>query len=334
VSVPIRRFERSLKRVFKRSPTLKSAYFRLAGFYHRARLKSAGVRGGLVRDGQMDGVNPENVIWIFCTARSGSTWLRSMVEDLVACKVWEEPKVGQLFGEFYENNRARESRLASTNFVMSDPTRKVWTRSIRNFVLDTAQAAHPTITSQHYLIVKEPDGAIGAPLLMEAFPESRMVLLVRDPRDVVASALDATKKGNWMYEWQDRGATGRRATADEKPDVFVKKRANRYLRHISKAKKAYDAHKGRKALIRYEDLKADTLESMRYLCSALEISPSTEQLARIVEKYAWENIPEDEKGEGKFYRKATPGGWRKDLTPEQVQVVEGITGPLLKEFYP
>ena len=334
MSAAIRRFERSLKRVFKRSPTLMSAYFRLAGLYHQGRLKGVGLGGSLERDGRTDRVNPENVIWIFCAARSGSTWLRSMIEDLVACKVWEEPKVGQLFGEFYESNRSRESRLASTNFVMSDPTRKVWTRSIRNFVLDTAQAAHPTITPEHYLIVKEPDGAIGAPLLMEAFPESRMVLLVRDPRDVAASALDATRKGNWMYEWQNRGATGRRATADEKPDVFVKKRASKYLRHMGNAKKAYDAHEGRKALIRYEDLKANSLDTMRYLCSALGIPADEEQLAQIVEKYAWENVPEEEKGPGKFYRKATPGGWRKDLTQDQVKVIEGITAPLLKEFYP
>jgi Sulfotransferase domain len=52
-----------------------------------------------------------------------------------------------------------------------------------------------------------------------------------------------------------------------------------------------------------------------------------------VEKHSWEAIPETEKGEGKFYRKGTPGSWRDDLTPEQAQIVEDITAPLLKEFY-
>jgi hypothetical protein len=49
---------------------------------------------------------------------------------------------------------------------------------------------------------------------------------------------------------------------------------------------------------------------------------------------AWEGIPEDEKGKGKFRRKAQPGSWIEDLTPEQARVVEEITAPLLKEFYP
>jgi hypothetical protein len=53
-----------------------------------------------------------------------------------------------------------------------------------------------------------------------------------------------------------------------------------------------------------------------------------------VEKHSWESIPEEEKGEGKFYRKATPGGWREDLTPGQIEAVERITAPLLKELYP
>ncbi len=137
-----------------------------------------------------------------------------------------------------------------------------------------------------------------------------------------------------MYEWQNRGATGQRATADEKPDVFVKKRASKYLNQLDNAKKAYDTHEGPKALIRYEDLKANTLETMHYLCSALDIPVTEEKLAQIVEKHAWENVPEEEKGEGKFYRKAMPGGWRKDLTADQVRTIERITAPLLKEFYP
>jgi hypothetical protein len=57
-------------------------------------------------------------------------------------------------------------------------------------------------------------------------------------------------------------------------------------------------------------------------------------LARAVEKHSWESIPDEEKGEGKFYRKATPGGWRGDLTPEQAKAVEKITAPLLEQLYP
>lgn len=329
-----RRLERYLKRVFKRSPELKRAYFRFASLYHKIHLRGAGLRSGLRGDARTDGVNPENMVWIFCTSRSGSTWLMSMIRDLVACKVWEEPKVGQLFGEFYESNKPRGSRVASTNFVMGEPTRKVWVRSLRNFVLDTAWAANPTITPQHFLIVKEPNGAVGAPLLMEALPESRMVLLVRDPRDVAASSLDATKRGSWMYEWQNRGTTKRRVPAEEKPNVFVKNRADKYLRQIGNAKKAYDAHEGRKALIRYEDLRSDALGTMRRLCSTLEIPTDEDRLVQVIDKHAWENVPEEEKGEGKFYRKATSGGWREDLTPTQARTIEEITSPLLTEFYP
>jgi hypothetical protein len=86
--------------------------------------------------------------------------------------------------------------------------------------------------------------------------------------------------------------------------------------------------------VRYEDLRADTLVTMWRICSALKLEVDENQLTRSVEKHAWENIPQEEKGEGKFYRKATPGGWREDLTPEQVQIVERITAPVLEEFYP
>ncbi len=87
-------------------------------------------------------------------------------------------------------------------------------------------------------------------------------------------------------------------------------------------------------MVKYEDLRANTLGTMKYLCSTLGIPADEEELARAVEKHSWENIPEEEKGEGKFYRKATSGGWKEDLTPEQAETVERITAPLLKEFYP
>ena len=88
---------------------------------------------------------------------------------------------------------------------------------------------------------------------------------------------------------------------------------------------------GHKVLVRYEDLRADTLGTMRHIYSALEIPVDEGDLSKAVEEYAWENIADNRKG--KFYRKATPGGWREDLTSEQARIVEEIARPLLEEFY-
>jgi hypothetical protein len=165
---------------------------------------------------------------------------------------------------------------------------------------------------------------------MEAMPESRMIFLIRDPRDVVVSTLKATwntRQGN------TRPRPKRRQLALERPNDFVRKRAETYLQDIQHVQQAYDAHEGRKVVVRYEDLRADALGTMRRICSELEIPASEEDLVRSVEKYAWESIPEEEKGEGKGRRKATPGGWKEDLTPEQIEIIEKEAAPILDQFY-
>jgi hypothetical protein len=313
----------------KRSPTLRNIYFRVTGLRHRARLRGARLRGGLEGSAQATGINPENVVWIFCTARSGSTWMRSMLDDLVDGEVWEEPKVGRLFGEFYA--RAKPTQLGRTNYVLGEPTREAWTAALRDFVLRTAWASHPSVTPERYLIVKEPGGAIGAPLLMAALPESRMVLLVRDPRDFAASVLDATMKGGWMQEGMDEWA---RRDLDSDKDVqrYLRALSRQYVRQMGNGKKAFDTHDGRKIMVRYDDLRTRTLGTMRDLCAALELPVTEERLAQVVDKHSFENIPQRERGEGKFYRKATSGGWKDDLTPEQAKIVEDITAPLINEL--
>ena len=278
-----------------------------------------------------DGINPENVVWIFCSNRSGSTWLSSMMGEVEGHEVWNEPLVGKLFGDLYYGGAAGHQKVK--HYILGDYHKGSWLDSIQSFVLSEATARFPEVAKGGYLIIKEPNGSIGAPLLSEAMPASRVIFLVRDPRDVAASGLDAARKGSWQYEnAADRGWK-REALADNQPDVWVRRRAQNYVRHAGKARDAYEAHKGPKALIRYEELREDTLGTMERLYSTLGIEVGGEDLARAVEKHAWENIPEKEKGQGKFYRKATPGGWREDLTPDQVEIVEQVSAPLLKEFY-
>jgi Sulfotransferase domain len=323
----------ALRRAAGRSRTLKQGYRWLASKYREFSPEATRLRARLGGEDVRDtGLKADNIIWIFGSGRSGSTWLRSMMEDLDRHHLWEEPMVGKLFGEF--RDRSMEAELNRPDFIMSNATRKGWIRAIRNFVLDCASYTHPGLGDDDYLVVKEPNGSMGSQLLMEALPESRMILLIRDPRDIVSSMLDGARQGGWMYERKENEDWKRRAVPDKNPETFVRNRSRKYLQHAGSAKKAYDAHRGSKVLVRYEELRSDTLGTMKRIYSTLGIEVDEGELARVVEKHSWESIPEDQKGQGKFYRKATPGGWREDLTPEQAQIIEKVTAPLLKEFYP
>ena len=291
--------------------------------------ENASLRAQLVKkDAPGRGAQAENVLWIFGSGRTGSSWLSFMMGELPNHARWNEPLVGYLFAHVYYERGER--RTDEKYFILGDDYKESWLSSIRSLVLDGANARFPEVTENSYVIIKEPHGSRGAPFLMEALPESRMIFLVRDPRDVAASAINATyiPRRN-----RPQPKEARRKRVEENPDVFVRGRARSYLQDVKFTKRAYEAHKGRKVLVRYEDLRADTLSTMKHIYSTLEIPVGEEELAKAVEKYNWENIPEDQKGSSKGRRKATPGGWKEDLTPEQIEIVEREAAPILEEFY-
>jgi len=120
-----------------------------------------------------------------------------MMAELENQQRWNEPYIGLLFGSFLHERLDVNTKLPNNpNFILSEPYRKVWLEFLKNFVIEGATARFPNLREDQYLIVKEPNGPVGASLLMEAIPESSMIFLMRDGRDVVASRLDAVKKGS------------------------------------------------------------------------------------------------------------------------------------------
>jgi hypothetical protein len=275
---------------------------------------------------------PDRLLWIFGSPRSGTTWLASMMGDMPGHEMWNEPLVGALFGNFYEGfNGDRQGR----DFILAPALRDVWLPFVRAMVLTGAAARYEQPSESGYIVVKEPHGCQGAVLITQALPESRMIFLVRDPRDVASSKLDSQRQESWTGS-KSRRWKGREkpvGTADRNPDVFIRKHMRTYVRDISVAKRAYESHAGPKTLLKYEELREDALGVMTRMYAELQVPVAREELAPVVERHSWEEVPAEKKGPGHFHRKATPGAWSEDLTKRQVEIVEEIAGPILAEFY-
>jgi hypothetical protein len=264
---------------------------------------------------------------MFGSPRTGSTWLSRMMAELDDQERWHEPYVGLLFGSFlYERLGDNTKLLNSPAFIMGEPYRQVWLDSIRSFVIKGAEARYPNLKTDDYLVIKEPNGSVGAPLLLEATPESRLIFLIRDPRDVVASRLDAFRKDSWSAQDKDLDSA-------ERLNAFTEQLAEDYSNVVSQVQRAYEIHPGEKTLVRYEDLRRDTVGTLKGMYAGLNISVEEGRLEAAAAKHAWEAVPEGSKGPGKFYRKAKPGGWEEDLSTEQVRIIEQATGEILSRFY-
>jgi hypothetical protein len=281
---------------------------------------------------EADPFPPDRIVWIFGAGRTGSTWLASMMRSMPGHRLWVEPRVGALFPP------DEIARAKHPNRILNEAYKETWLRNARNMVLDGAAARFTRKTE--VLVVKEPGGSLGAPVLVEALPESAVIFLIRDPRDVVASWLNATTDGGWTESARAKVAARvehrtwapRRDTST--PIAAAEHWARMYLQNVWGAARAYEAHNGRKSFVRYEHLRADPAGTLARAYSNLGIAVDQADLERVAGTRSWEKLPDEKKGSGKFYRKASPGGWKDDLTPEQVKAVEGITAPILEEFYP
>ncbi len=278
-------------------------------------------------------VNTERVIWLLGSPRTGSTWLGRILGQLENHLVWDEPFFGVVLG--LRENMANGGRLDNPNFLLAEDYKDVWLQSMRNMFLDVCEAKFPGIYPNDYLVVKEPNGSFSAPLIMQAFPESKLVFLNRDGRDVVASLLDAASKTSWYgyerYEPSLAEATmqsgGFTLPHHRSEDEFVEQLARNYINSVNAVEKAYFDHpEGSKARTSYESLRENPLKSITDMYKALGIELDERQLDKAIESLSWENIPASEKGEGKFYRKAKPGSWKEDLTERQVKLVERVIG--------
>jgi len=289
--------------------------------------------------------NERNIVWILGSPRSGSTWLMLMLKrhpDVVAL---DEPMIGAFLAPFVAEQPGVDGALLTTdNFTMrraaahrsehffAEEFADTWVPALGSLITERL-AAHaerypPASGSKRPLVVvKEPNGSQSADAIMRALPQSRMLFLLRDGRDVVDSELAGSAPDGWV----GRLIPGFQGVAEEDRLEFIRQAARKWLWRTEVVEEAYAAHTGPKLKLRYEDLLAEPVERMREVLDWLGAPLAEEQLVDLVESRSIDKAPASDRGPKGFFRSASPGRWRENLSADEQEAMLEIIGPKLAE---
>jgi hypothetical protein len=181
-----------------------------------------------------------------------------------------------------------------------------------------------------WIVIKEPNGSHASDSVMSLFPESRLLFLVRDGRDVIDSLIDAMlARDSW---WQQSQVSDEPRIVSERL-AFIRHHANLWLQRTVATQRAFaETPDSLRMQVGYEALLADTTSGFGRMLDWLGMQIEPDAVRAAVEKRAFSAIPPEQKGPGKRARSATPGQWRDRLRPGEIELIEKIMGPKLQEL--
>ena len=310
------------------------------------------------------------LVWIFGSPRTGSTWLLQQLchplrpDDsrpagfAAPDRRPESPPIDVLpVNEFgvslhiapaFDEPTERNGRLwpaTLNNYLAGKPVyafardyEQVWRPAMRRLVLVrlfavqamAAREGLPLVDSPTILI-KEVNGSHAADVVMSMFPRSRLLFLIRDGRDVVDSRIQALREGGWLAKQVQAQFEG-----DEERLRWARRAMREWACAVDATTSAYQAHpRRRRRMVRYEDLTADTADSVGSLFDWLGLQREPQRIERIVEAHAFSSLPADRRGPLNRQRAARPGLWRENLTDAEQGAAAEIMGSRLRELgYP
>jgi hypothetical protein len=306
------------------------------------------------------------LVWMFGSPRSGSTWLLHLLcHPLVpaqgsACGVArlsapdaDAPPAIPLNEPYAQSHLApslaqelvasgklpfgtvNALRRGDPNYLLCDRYEQAWRRPLRELVLGRLAAQVREVARVNSvrgalpIIIKEPNGSIGADVVMALFPRARMIFLLRDGRDVTDSMLDARLPGGWLA---DLSAPDAARLAERRMEI-VRQEAQLWRARTQAVMRAYDAHPPRlRRLVRYEDARRNPGAVLAELEQWLGLRRTPRGRADALRWNDFDAVPSDAKGSGKPLRAAEPGLWRRNLDGAEQDAMQEILGAQLQQL--
>ena len=122
------------------------------------------------------------------THRSGTTWLGGLVEQIPGVVYWPEPREVWSWGHWFRSDDVLTPEDATP--MVARHIRRAFDRRVRR-------------EGGTRLCEKTPSNCLRVPFVRGVFPEARIILLLRDGRDVIRSTKRIQESGvSWSRVWQ------------------------------------------------------------------------------------------------------------------------------------
>lgn len=208
-------------------------------------------------------------------------------------------------------------RTGPTRFLIEGDNPWVW--ALYQAVYQGHRRVRDYPRLQLYDSLKVPGFAAILPQLLEEFPNTSVIYVLRDPRDVVVSAYKThqltARDQLGSIAWVRQTWLGIR---DEDP---VARLAWRWRLYLERSQQVPGV-----TYVRYEDFCADKVGCIRRWASRLELQVDEGQIRRVCDRQA--STPD-----ARDYRPEGPGAWRNSyLTDHDAAIIEGICGTHMRRW--
>lgn len=147
-------------------------------------------------------------------------------------------------------------------------------------------------------------------VILNSFPEAKIINIVRDGRDVCASLQARAKTKRWaQYDTQTIIAQWEKCI------------------YLSEKFSLDPAFKDRIYSVKYETLRQDTLPQLDSICNFIELPTTPMELSQIVESCSIDNVKN--KGAGQHVNKGSIDSWKTLLPQEHVELWHQSAGETL-----
>lgn len=268
-------------------------------------------------------VTLKHVFLVGCQ-RSGTSWLQLLLAQHPSVATTQET---HLFNHYLRPLRQRWEAFRNwpsaigMRAIFTDEEFRALCRNFAGSVMERIASTNPGAT---VVLEKTPDHVREASFILELFPEAYFIHLVRDPRSVVSSLRAAAS--SWGSSWASPS---------------VRQNAKLWVSAV-KSGRAIAGLTDRFRELRYEDLRSESGPQLLVdLLAWLDLPGDLDFAARAFEACRIDRLREggrDVRGfdvlkrGGDFFRKGAAEGWKDDLSPAEVEVVEYIAAELMREY--